>query len=132
MFTTGLYAAGVSQVKMLGGVSLLCLSVAWALFWCVQLSHPLVAYYEYKVFFVLAAGLALAPLFWGTSILDQAIRAPIAPATIPKLLISPPLQNLRIEPTKIESENQPAGITPDAPDLPDCPNAAAEAGDIKL
>jgi hypothetical protein len=110
-------------VKMLGGVGLLCLSVLWALFWCIQLSHPMVAYYtEYKVLFILVASLAIIPLFWGTSLLDQAIRAPIAPEAAPEWLVTPPLQNFHIEPPKVDSETQLAGLSPDAPPLPDRPD----------
>jgi hypothetical protein len=117
---------------MLGGFGLLCLSGAWALFWCGQLSHPMVAYYaEYKVLFILLASPAIIPLFWGTSLLDAAIRAPVAAATMPKMIITPPLQNFHIEPTKTESEQEAAGLTPDAPALPDFPDAAAETAEIK-
>ena len=115
-------------MKLLGGVGLLCLSVVWALFWCVQLSHPTVAYYtEYKVLFILVASLAIIPLFWGTSLLDQAIRAPVAPETAPEWLVTPPLQ---FEAPKAESEEHAAGPTPNAPALPECPDAASVADEI--
>lgn len=119
-------------MKMLGGVSLLCLSVAWALFWCAEAAHPLLAHENgYLILFIFVASLAVIPLFWATSLLDHSIRAPLEPAAAPELFITPPLQNFQLESLKVKGEQEPAVIAPGSPPLLDSADAAAETGDIK-
>lgn len=97
-------------MKLLCGVVLLCLSAFWAVFW---LSDPLLSYYaDYQVVSVLVAGLALIPAFWATSILDGALRAPLAPAAAAKRLVAHSVRDPCIE-AKTKSDDHSESLTPD-------------------
>lgn len=99
-------------MKLLYGIALLCLSALWATFWCAQVSDPLLT--DYQVVFVLVASLALIPVFWATSLIDQAWRAPLAPATRPILVMA---RKPRIE-AEAERDDQPAALEESSPELP--------------
>src|ERR1700733_14602010 len=66
----------------------------------------------YQVCLILAASLALIPIFWGTSLLDGAYRAPVEPASASKLLVSLRVPKPHVE-AKTETDDQLAGLTPD-------------------
>lgn len=96
-------------MKLLCGIVLLSLSALWGIFWCAQFSSPLSAYDGSQAVFVLVASLALIPVFWATSLLDAAWRAPLAPTTT---LIARPVRERHIE-AKTKSDDQPTGLAPD-------------------
>jgi len=101
---------------MMGGIALLCVSVAWVLFWCAQLSNPFAFYAEYQAVYILVASLALIPIFWATWLIDQAWRTPFETAAKPERLIAVSMPKPHIE-LKTESEDRFAGLTPDERNL---------------
>jgi hypothetical protein len=102
---------------MMGGIALLCVSAAWAFFWCAQLSTPFLVFDPgYQAVYILVASLALIPIFWATWLIDQAWRNPTEAAGRRERLIAVPTPNPHIEP-KTESDSRFAGLMPDERNL---------------